>query len=268
MATYSLPELAYDFGALEPHISGKIMELHHGKHHAAYVAGANTTLEKLEEAREERLHAALPALERAPRRSTRRGHVMHSIFWTNLAPKAGGRPSGQLAASVDRDFGSFDSFRGQLTQAAATVMGSAMAALAREPLARKLFAVKARSTITSRTSRRARRCSSCSTPGSTPITSSTRTARPSSSTRSGTCGTGRTSSAASRRPAPWSFTARLRSRADRQRTNDERLVDAAWPRRPAGAGGRRGAATRSPSNARPKAPGRSPRSKSTWRPSR
>jgi superoxide dismutase, Fe-Mn family len=123
MPTYTLPELTYDFGALEPHVSGKIMELHHGKHHAAYVAGANATLERLEEARA--FHTS--------------GHVLHSIFWTNLAPKAGGRPSGALAAAIDRDFGTFDAFRAQLTQAAGTVMGSGWAAIVWEPLARKLL---------------------------------------------------------------------------------------------------------------------------------
>jgi Fe-Mn family superoxide dismutase len=138
MPTYSLPELGYDFGALEPHVSGKIMELHHGKHHAAYVAGANTTLEKLEEARAKNDFAALPALERALAFHTS-GHVLHSIFWTNLAPKAGGRPEGQLAAAIDKDFGSFDAFRAQLTQASATCMGSGWGALVWEPLARKLL---------------------------------------------------------------------------------------------------------------------------------
>jgi Fe-Mn family superoxide dismutase len=138
MPTYTLPELNYDFGALEPHISGKILELHHGKHHAAYVAGANTTLERLEEARAKNDFGALAALERALAFHVS-GHALHSIFWTNLGPKAGGRPSGQLATTIDRDFGSFDAFRAQLTQAAATVMGSGWAALSWEPLARKIL---------------------------------------------------------------------------------------------------------------------------------
>ena len=138
MPTYKLPELTYDYGALEPHVSGKIMELHHGKHHAAYVTGANATLERLEEARARNDFAALPGLERALAFHVS-GHALHSIFWTNLAPKAGGRPQGQLAAAIDRDFGTFDAFRAQLTQAAATVMGSGWGALAWEPLGRKLL---------------------------------------------------------------------------------------------------------------------------------
>jgi Fe-Mn family superoxide dismutase len=137
MPIYTLPELAYDFGALEPHVSGKIMELHHGKHHAAYVTGANQTLERLEEARAKNDFGALAGLERALAFHVS-GHALHSIFWTNLAPKAGGRPSGTLATSIDRDFGSFDAFRAQMTQAATTVMGSGWAALAWEPLGRKL----------------------------------------------------------------------------------------------------------------------------------
>ncbi|HTA19865.1 MAG TPA: superoxide dismutase [Polyangia bacterium] len=138
MPTYTLPELSYDFGALEPHISARIIELHHDKHHAAYVKGANTTLEKLEEARAKGDFAALPALERALAFHVS-GHVLHSLFWENLAPKAGGRPDGALATAIDKDFGSFDAFKKQLNEAAGTVMGSGWAALVWEPLAQKLL---------------------------------------------------------------------------------------------------------------------------------
>jgi Fe-Mn family superoxide dismutase len=138
MPTYTLPELSYDFGALEPHISARIIELHHDKHHAAYVKGANTTLEKLEEARAKGDFASLPALERALAFHVS-GHVLHSLFWENLAPKAGGRPDGALAAAIDKDFGSFDAFKKQLNEAAGTVMGSGWAALVWEPLAQKLL---------------------------------------------------------------------------------------------------------------------------------
>jgi Fe-Mn family superoxide dismutase len=138
MAIYTLPELTYDFGALEPYLSARILELHHGKHHAAYVKGANTTLERLEEARAKGDFGALPALERALAFNVS-GHVLHSLFWTNLAPKAGGRPDGDLAAALDRDFGSFDAFKRQLSEAAATVMGSGWAALVWEPLSRRLL---------------------------------------------------------------------------------------------------------------------------------
>jgi Fe-Mn family superoxide dismutase len=138
MATYTLPELTYDFGALEPHLSARILELHHDKHHAAYVKGANTALERLEEARAKGELAALPALERALAFNLS-GHVLHSLFWTNLAPKAGGRPGGGLAEALGRDFGSFDAFKRQLSEAAATLMGSGWAALVWEPLGKRLL---------------------------------------------------------------------------------------------------------------------------------
>jgi Fe-Mn family superoxide dismutase len=138
MPTYTLPELPYAFNALEPHLSARIVELHHGKHHAAYVAGANTALEKLEEARAKGDFAAIAALERALAFNVS-GHVLHSIFWTNMAPKAGGKPDGALAQAIDKDFGSFDAFKKQLTAAASTIMGSGWAALVWEPLAKKLL---------------------------------------------------------------------------------------------------------------------------------
>jgi Fe-Mn family superoxide dismutase len=138
MATYTLPELPYDLGALEPHLSARILELHHDKHHAAYVKGANTALERLEEARAKGELAALPALERALAFNLS-GHVLHSLFWTNLAPKAGGRPGGALAEALGRDFGSFDAFKRQLSEAAATLMGSGWAALVWEPLGKRLL---------------------------------------------------------------------------------------------------------------------------------
>lgn len=138
MPTYTLPELPYDYAALEPHVSGKIMNLHHSKHHAAYVKGANTTLEKLEEARAKNDFASIAALERALAFHVS-GHVLHSLFWLNLGPKAGDRPTGPLAAALDRDFGSFDAFKRQLTEAAATTMGSGWAALGWEPLGKRLL---------------------------------------------------------------------------------------------------------------------------------
>jgi Fe-Mn family superoxide dismutase len=141
MSKYTLPELSFDYGALEPHVSARIMELHHGKHHAAYVQGANKALEQLEEARAKGDFAALPALERALAFHVS-GHVLHSIFWTNLAPRAGGRPEGALAAALDRDFGSFDAFKKQLTAAAASTMGSGWAALGWEPMGRRLLVMQ------------------------------------------------------------------------------------------------------------------------------
>jgi Fe-Mn family superoxide dismutase len=138
MSEYSLPDLAYDYGALEPQISGKIMELHHSKHHAGYVQGANTTLEKLDEAREREDFTRLAALEKALAFNLS-GHVLHSLFWQNLTPKGADRPTGELAAAIQRDFGSFEKFRKQLTSVASTIMGSGWAALIWEPLGQRLL---------------------------------------------------------------------------------------------------------------------------------
>jgi superoxide dismutase, Fe-Mn family len=98
MAEYSLPDLRYDFGALEPHISGRIMELHHDKHHGGYVKGANTTLEQLAEARQKEDFSKLSSLEKALAFNLS-GHVLHSLFWQNLTPKGGDRPRGTSGAS-------------------------------------------------------------------------------------------------------------------------------------------------------------------------
>ena len=138
MPTYSLPDLRYDFGALEPHISGNIMELHHDKHHAAYVKGANQALEKLGEAREKEDFTRVGALEKALAFNLS-GHVLHSLFWQNLAPRGGGQPDGELRAALDEHFGSFDKFKRQLNEVAATIMGSGWGALIWEPLAGKLL---------------------------------------------------------------------------------------------------------------------------------
>jgi len=124
-------------GALEPHVSAKIMQLHHDKHHAAYVAGANTAADGLAEARSKSDFAKIAALEKALAFHTS-GHVLHSLFWQNLAPKAGGEPTGALATQIATDFGGFAAFKGQLTNAAMTLMGSGWAALTWEPLAKRL----------------------------------------------------------------------------------------------------------------------------------
>ncbi|MEO8189724.1 MAG: superoxide dismutase [Acidobacteriota bacterium] len=141
MAEYTLPDLRYDYGALEPHISGKIMELHHDKHHAAYVKGANKALEQMAEAREKDDFTRIAALEKALAFNLS-GHVLHSLFWTNLTPKGGDRPSGELAAAIDNDFGGFDKFQKQMVGAASTIMGSGWAALTWDPLGKKLMTVQ------------------------------------------------------------------------------------------------------------------------------
>jgi len=138
MPQYVLPDLDYDFGALEPHISGQIMELHHGKHHKAYVEKANETLEKLEQARASKDFTRLAGLEKALAFNVS-GHVLHSVFWKNLVPKGGDAPDGELARAITRDYGSFEAFKAQMTEVAATIMGSGWAALVWEPMAQRLL---------------------------------------------------------------------------------------------------------------------------------
>ncbi len=138
MPDYTLPDLPYDYGALEPSYSGQILELHHDKHHAAYVAGANTTLEKLADARSKEDFGAIVGLEKTLAFNVS-GHVLHSIFWTNLSPDGGGEPDGELAAAIDEHFGSFAGFKAQLTQASTTIQGSGWGALAWEPLGGRLL---------------------------------------------------------------------------------------------------------------------------------
>ena len=138
MPKYQLPELPYDFSALEPHISGQIMELHHGKHHATYVKNANDVLAQFDEARSKGDMSRIAALEKALAFNLS-GHILHSIFWQNLAPKGGGEPNGELKTTIERDFGGFEPFKKQMTQVAASIMGSGWAALVWEPLGGRLL---------------------------------------------------------------------------------------------------------------------------------
>lgn len=135
--TYTLPDLSYDYGALEPHISGRTMELHHDKHHAAYVKGANETLEKLADQRGKDDFSTASMLEKSLAFHVS-GHVLHSVFWTNLTPDGGGEPGGAVADAIGRDFGEFERFRKQMTEAATTLQGSGWALAAWEPIAGRI----------------------------------------------------------------------------------------------------------------------------------
>lgn len=141
MPVYSLPELGYDFGALAPHISAQIMELHYGKHHQAYVTGANTTLDALAEARATGSFANINKLERDLVFNLG-GHVNHSVFWKNLSPDGGDKPTGELAAAIDEFFGSFDAFTAHFTAAAMGVQGSGWAALVYDAVGRRPIIVQ------------------------------------------------------------------------------------------------------------------------------
>lgn len=128
--SYSLPELPYGYKDLEPYISEEQLRIHHDKHHQAYVNGANAIIQKLDKARKDGADIDV--------KSTLKelsfhigGHILHSLFWSNLAPKGkgGGKPSGVLEDAINREFGSFDRFRKEFTQAAVSVEGSGWAAL-------------------------------------------------------------------------------------------------------------------------------------------
>ena len=138
MKPYELPALDYDYSALEPYYSARVLELHHDKHHKAYVDGVNTALDKLAGARESGDLSSIVGLEKTLAFNLS-GHVLHTLFWKNLSPDGGDRPNGELAAAIDEDFGSFDAFKKQLTQATATVQGSGWGALTYEPLGERLF---------------------------------------------------------------------------------------------------------------------------------
>ncbi len=138
MADYTLPDLPYDYSALEPHISGKIMQIHHDKHHAAYVTGANAALAALAEARDSGSLANVNKLEKDLAFNLG-GHINHSIFWNNLSPDGGDKPVGELAAAVDEFFGSFDKFVAHFTAVALGVQGSGWAVLSYEPVGQKLL---------------------------------------------------------------------------------------------------------------------------------
>ncbi|ANI91000.1 superoxide dismutase [Dietzia timorensis] len=129
MAEYTLPDLDYDYGALEPAISGEIMELHHSKHHATYVKGANDALAQLEEAREDGSISSKAPLLSKNLAFHLGGHTNHSIFWKNLSPNGGGEPTGELAEAIGRDFGSFEKFKSHFNAAALTLQGSGWAVL-------------------------------------------------------------------------------------------------------------------------------------------
>jgi superoxide dismutase, Fe-Mn family len=143
MATYTLPELPYDYSALAPVISGEIIELHHDKHHAAYVKGANDTLEQLEEARAKDQWGAINGLEKNLAFHLS-GHILHSIYWQNMTGDGGGEPLekdgvGELADAIAENFGSFDRFKAQLSKASATTQGSGWGVLAYEPVSGRLI---------------------------------------------------------------------------------------------------------------------------------
>jgi Fe-Mn family superoxide dismutase len=138
MSKYVLPDLSYDYGALEPNISGKIMELHHDKHHLAYVNGANSALDALAEAREKNDLTMVNKFQKDLAFNLA-GHVNHTVFWKNMSPEGGDKPTGELAAAIDEYFGSFDAFRAHFTASALGIQGSGWSILVWDILGQKLI---------------------------------------------------------------------------------------------------------------------------------
>ncbi|GAA4404294.1 superoxide dismutase [Tsukamurella soli] len=138
MAEYTLPDLDYDYSALEPYISGEIMQLHHDKHHAAYVKGANDAIAQLAEAREDGSIATKAPLLSKNLAFHLGGHTNHSVFWKNMSPDGGDKPVGDLAAAIDAEFGGFDKFQAQFNAVALTLQGSGWSILAYDHIGQRL----------------------------------------------------------------------------------------------------------------------------------
>ena len=134
---FVLPELPYAFDALEPHVDARTMEIHHGKHHNAYVTNLNKALEGRGLA-EQSIEDLCRNIEKIPDdirtavRNNGGGHANHSMFWTIMSPKGGGKPGGDLAKAIDSELGGFDKFKEQFTNAAITRFGSGWAWLSVE----------------------------------------------------------------------------------------------------------------------------------------
>ena len=129
---YTLPDLPYAFDALEPHIDARTMEIHHGKHHNAYITNVNAALEGHPELAAKSVEDLITDLDAVPEsirtavRNNGGGHANHSLFWTVLGG-GGGTPGGDLAAAIDRDLGGFDAFKEKFSAAGATRFGSGWA---------------------------------------------------------------------------------------------------------------------------------------------
>ena len=127
---YVLPKLPYDYKDLEPYISEKQLKIHYEKHHQGYVNGANAILEKLEKARKDGFDLDIKSTLKALSFNIG-GHILHSLFWPNLTRnvKGGGEPGGVLSETIEKEFGSFERFKREFSQAAVSVEGSGWAAL-------------------------------------------------------------------------------------------------------------------------------------------
>lgn len=142
MPKHTLPPLPYAYNALEPEMDEQTVRLHHDKHHQAYVDGLNKAEEELEKARQAGDFALVKHWSREVAFHGS-GHILHSLFWQNLSPQGGGQPQGDLAAAIQRDFGSFEAFQAQMTAATVAVEGSGWGVLAYNPLWDRLVILQA-----------------------------------------------------------------------------------------------------------------------------
>ncbi|MCX8197622.1 MAG: superoxide dismutase [Candidatus Micrarchaeota archaeon] len=144
MEEYKLPDLPYAYNALEPYIDEQTMRLHHSKHHAAYVAGLNSALKKLEEARSKGDFSSVQALSKLLAFHGS-GHTMHTIFWSIMCPPSESKEpkGGELYAQIVKDFGSFEGFKKHFSEAAKAVEGNGWAILAYEPIGKRLMVLQA-----------------------------------------------------------------------------------------------------------------------------
>ncbi len=130
---YELPKLPYAYNALEPHIDARTMEIHHTKHHQAYITNVNKALEGHADLAAKPIDELMKGLSSVPEairtavRNNGGGHSNHTLFWTVIGPNGGGNPTGELAAAIDSTFGSFDAFKEKFNAAAATRFGSGWA---------------------------------------------------------------------------------------------------------------------------------------------
>jgi superoxide dismutase, Fe-Mn family len=127
---FKLPALTYDYNALEPHIDAATMKFHHDKHHAAYVKNLNAAVTKYPELKTKTIEQLLTSLNTLPKdiqttvRNNGGGHYNHTMYWQIMGPKGGGKPTGAIAAAIEKQFGSFDTFKTQFNEAGTKLFGS------------------------------------------------------------------------------------------------------------------------------------------------
>ena len=131
MQRYKLTDLPYNYKALEPYMSEEVLKLHHQKHHAAYVNSANALADKIEEARKNNSDLDFKSVLKSFSFNVA-GHILHDIFWKTMTPTSGGKPAGEIAKAINKEFGSLKRFKKEFSQTALSVEGSGWAALVQD----------------------------------------------------------------------------------------------------------------------------------------